>query len=393
MNKNLILLTLLFMTGSQAVIPQSRTENLPVIDLLKDYPTKQKNIKDIAELEYIALETTDDVLLSDKAVLSYVSDNYILVHEPQLGDIFVFNRAGKTVSHFNHKGPAPWEYPAIRQVSGSNGTILDEKNGEIFVCSQSIQVYSLSGEHKRTLPVNSYRNNLSVFNFDDESLLVYEDYIRDLDKRNNPNTNPYSLISKKDGSPISVLDIHLPERVTNKITQRTGPGQSRTTQIHALFNLCYGQDFMIADMSSDTLYLLTQDRKITPLLTRTPSAHASDPKFGWTTHLITDKFIEIIRFPIEEGSGAPIFTYEIETSDIYRVSFFDPDADIGRRGRLYWGMSAYYPATNKNMFAELVWPSVIINANKAKQLKGDIVKFAQTLDEDDNPVVRIIKFK
>ena len=90
MNKNLILLTLLFMIVSQAVSAQSRTKNLPVIDLLKDYPTKQKNIKDIAELEYIALETTDDVLLSDNAVLSYVSDNYILVHDLN-GVIYLFS--------------------------------------------------------------------------------------------------------------------------------------------------------------------------------------------------------------------------------------------------------------------------------------------------------------
>ena len=393
MNKNLILLSLFFMIGSQAVSPQSRTENLPVIDLLKTYPTKKKNLKDIAVREYIALETTDDVLLSDNAVLSYVSDNYILVHEPQRGDIFVFSRAGKIVSHFNHRGPAPWEYPMIRQESGSNGTILDEKNGEIFVCSQSIQAYSLNGEHKRTLPVNTYQNNLSVFNFDDESLLVYEDYIMDLDKQNNPKTNPYSLISKKDGSQISVLDIYLPQR--NALLWRQTVGSDmRGNQVFLPQNIHYGQDFVIADISSDTLYLLSYNKKLTPLLTRKPSAHVSDPKIGWTTNLITNKFIQILKFPLGGNGGkVPVFTYEIETGEITQVSFFDPDADIGRRGLLEWGMSVYYPATNKNMFAELVWPSVIINANKAKQLKGDIVKFAQTLDDDDNPVVRIIKFK
>ena len=45
------------------------------------------------------------------------------------------------------------------------------------------------------------------------------------------------------------------------------------------------------------------------------------------------------------------------------------------------------------MNANLIQPSSIINAYKKKQLKGNVEKFIKTLNEDDNPVVRIIKFK
>ncbi|MDD4404146.1 MAG: 6-bladed beta-propeller [Parabacteroides sp.] len=143
--KNLVLLTSFFLMGSQVMSSQSKKANLPVIDFSKNYPTKDIRLQDIADMEYIPLETTDDVLLSDKAVLSSVTDKYILVYEPLMGDIFVFNRTGKIYAHFNHKGQSGQEYPWIRYA------IFDERNGEIFVCNQSIQVYSLNGKYKRTL--------------------------------------------------------------------------------------------------------------------------------------------------------------------------------------------------------------------------------------------------
>ena len=76
---NLILLILFFFTGSQTVSPQSKKGDLPVIDFSKQYPKKEILLQDIAESEYIPLETTDDVLLGDRLVLSGISDKYILI--------------------------------------------------------------------------------------------------------------------------------------------------------------------------------------------------------------------------------------------------------------------------------------------------------------------------
>jgi len=404
--KSLILLISLILMGNQGIHPQSKTVNLPVIDLSKTYPKKEKNLRDIATLEYIPLETSNDVLLGEKSVLSAVTDNYILIHDWERGDIFVFSRAGKIVSHFNHKGQSGREYVSISGVSSNSiGTILDEKNEEIFVCSYSIQVYSLSGEYKRTLPVNTIQNNSKVFNFDDETLLLFEDIIFDPTNPRTAKTNPYSLISKKDGSQIAVLDIYLPKRYSNKMNQKLENGKMWASMIMFPSNMCYGQDFVIADMSSDTLYLLTQNRKLTPLLTRKPSVHASsDPLIVWTTLLTTDKFILYSKIPIKlayagsgEGGGggqSPNYMYEFETGEISDMTILDSDVirNMNRSWKRDWG-PGQSPAIAKNMTAQLIWPMYIINAYKAKRLTKDMEKFAKTLDEDDNPVVRIVKFK
>ena len=79
---------------------------------------------------------------------------------------------GKIVTHFNHRGQGYWEYLTI------SGLVFDEKNEEIFVANMhstcQIQVYSLLGKYKRTL---NYPKNfeLKIFDFDDETLLVYDE--------------------------------------------------------------------------------------------------------------------------------------------------------------------------------------------------------------------------
>ncbi len=79
--KNIILTISFFVMESQVITSQSKTGDLPVFDISKNYPEKEIRLQDIADVEYVPLETTDDLLLSGEASLSYVSDKYILVYE------------------------------------------------------------------------------------------------------------------------------------------------------------------------------------------------------------------------------------------------------------------------------------------------------------------------
>jgi len=81
--------------------------------------------------------------------------------------------------------------------------------------------------------------------------------------------------------------------------------------------------------------------------------------------------------------------YEFETGETRAWAGIDVDAEITKRSWTPLGISS----NEKNMTAQLIWPSSIIIAYKTKQLKGDIEKIAMTLNEEDNPIVRIIKFK
>ncbi|SEG23118.1 6-bladed beta-propeller [Parabacteroides chinchillae] len=387
------LLISFFLLGSQVVNSQSKVSNLPVFDFSKDYPQKKMCLQDMADIEYIPLETTDDILLSGAAKLSAVTNKYILVHELQLGDIFLFDRStGKLYSHFNHKGQSGMEYSWIK-----NGTILDEKKEEIYVCSQYIQVYSLKGEYKRTLKINGFENDMRILNYDDTSLLIYDEVIIEPGHENKTKKAPYRLMSKKDGSLISILNLEFSKRYSNKIAQHLENNMWRSFVISYSHNMHYGSDIIIADISSDTLYQLSPSKGLIPLLTRTPSIHAHEPRNIWTPFLTTDKFMLIGTFLLDfnpKGGGPiPSFMLDFRTREINKASIWDTEYETKswRQGR--WGGPNGTPAIAKNMAAELIQASSVIDAYKGKRLKGNGEKVAKKLLEDDNPVVRILTFK
>ena len=244
----------IILLSSQGISPQTKTHELPVIDISKKYPSKKVILQDIAEMEHIRLETTDDVLMSgvapdgDVSILAAITDRYIVTYELRRGEIFIFNRKGEIVSHFNHKGPSDQEYFNI-----TSGVIFDEKNEEIFVCNnRNIQVYSLNGKYKRTLKFANLK--YEIYNFDDETLLVYDEV--DILSSNAPKKNPYRLISKEDGNTVVVFDISLPKRYSMEILYDKW---ILTTSLSN--NRYYGKDFVITDISSDTMYLNNNIKK------------------------------------------------------------------------------------------------------------------------------------
>ena len=84
---------------------------LPVIDLEKEYPVKRIDIHEIADVEYIPLETTDESLLTSGGTKA-VSDKYIVIadYAPDNNQILIFDRKGKYLKTINRRGQGPGEY-------------------------------------------------------------------------------------------------------------------------------------------------------------------------------------------------------------------------------------------------------------------------------------------
>ena len=386
--KVFFLVCMILLAGSQGM--QSQSGSLPVVDLSKNYPLEKLRLQDMASVEYVPLETTDDILLSGNAALSAVGDKYILVHEFQLGDIYLFDRhTGKLKSHFNHKGGSGMEYTWIK-----NGTILDEKAEEIYVCSQFIQVYSLEGKYKRTLKIDCFSHDMSILNYDDQSLLIYDDIVIEPGREKETTHTPYRFISKKDGSPMGTLDIYFPQRVPLAIAQQEG-NMWRPYKFSYPSNARFGDDLMLMNVSSDTLYKLSPQKRLTPIFTRTPSVYASKLRNIWMPLLTTDKFMLFGTFVIDfnsTGGKIPKFMYDFKTGQVKRVSIIDHELNYGIRGPREWD-SGSGTAIAKNKSAEFVSAPAMLEAYQKKRLKGNGNEVAKNLLEDDNQVVRILTFK
>ncbi|MEG1008138.1 MAG: 6-bladed beta-propeller, partial [Bacteroides sp.] len=80
---------------------------LPILDLQKEYPKKDIILQDFAEVEYIAFETNDSVLLSDYTM--HLIDDVIITHD-ESENILFFDKEGKFLHSFNRIGGSGEEY-------------------------------------------------------------------------------------------------------------------------------------------------------------------------------------------------------------------------------------------------------------------------------------------
>ena len=383
---------IVMLSSIQLSFSQSTTSSLPVVDLSKDYALEKLRLHDLATVEYVPLETTDDILLSENASLSAVTDNYILIYEFQLGDVYLFDRhTGKLRHHFNNMGQSEKEYSWIKV-----GVILDEKNKEIFVCSQFFQVYDFDGNYKRTLKgINGFDHDMSVFNYDDECLLIFDDVLIEPNRERETTDRPYRLISKKDGSTVSKLNICFPKRVSKAVVQHMNNNIWRPFKISYTCNAQYGDDLMIMDASSDTLYHLSSNKDfLKPILTRTPSVFFSEPRNVWSPYMTTDKFMLFGTILLDFDSRyvkCSNWKYDFKTHKLTKVSIFDTELET-RKYKIEWSPNSN-PSIGKNMAAELIPAPIMIEVNKKKRLLGNGSEVARNLKDDDNQVVRILKFK
>ena len=362
------------------------TNDIIKIDISKSYPQSKKSDRDvIADIEYVPLETTKDVLVANYASLHYVSEKYMIVTERGRGDIFIFNRNGKIVTHLSRKGRGPEEYNAMFSV------VFDEKNEEIFVFDNigtgRVLVYSLNGEYRRTL---RYSTDLSLtaYNFDEETMLVY-----DTNNLNNDNYNkkPYMLMSKKDGDIISVLNIHLPVRYSTRVFDQFTDSSGQLWTSGSSFRIPNrrhdGEDFLIADISSDTIYRLTRNRDLFPWIVRTPSVHSTEPRLVCTPVIITDNFVflhittlDYALLQKQQSIPSKTLMYEFETGEISKVNH-NSNSMIDTN------------VLQKNIVVNMIFADIFLDAYKANQLiaTDGLDQLVATLDEEDNPVVIIMK--
>jgi hypothetical protein len=368
--------------------------NIPVIDVSKKYPRKSFPIRDIADIKYVPLETTDDVLLENIARIIYVSDERIIAVNPSKGDVFVFDGDGKIVSHFNHRGQGDKEYLYLNQV------VYDEKAKEIYIYgSPRFLVFAENGEYKRTLQrieVARFR----LYNFDDETLLAYDEYGTEGGINKTFRTKPYLFLSKKDGGIVSELNFTLPvrysERLMFKVKDANGKEQNATMAIAFTNNWHDGHDFVIADLSSDTIFQLTRDKKLSPLIARTPSVHRNNPRIFLTPVVKNNQFIWFTQVTVDferlrqgKDFDERDLLYSFIDGETYEGSFDYSDfpAKVGSTNNLD-GIDM-----GKNMAVDMIDAFQILDYMQNDELSGALKPIAENLKEDDNPVLIIMKFK
>ena len=363
---------------------QSEKTELITINVEKNYPKKELILQDFVDVEYIPLETTDEFI--NKGIVKAVGKNYIaVVNGGNEGDIFLYNRSnGKGVRKINRKGQGGEEYSQITQI------VLDEEQNEMFIVDyprQKFMVYNLEGKFLRDFNFDENSYYTFVYPYDKAHLIVYKDCAH----HGQPQKSCHAIISKQDGKTIREISLSYKELEDIRYTgMHEKYGEITAVPAHYL-TIPARKDWYLASISSDTIYRHLPNGDKHPYMVRTPSINSMDPEVFLFPKMMTEqydflvsikkKMTEHFSFPSEnliyDKQENAVYTYTIQNTD-----FEGSDVAI-------WESSLNPEVASYR----ILYAHDLVEAYEEGKLKGRLKEIASTLDEEDNPVIMLMKQK
>ena len=390
MNKSSIFFVALCMMCSSACTTQQKENSgpLPVVDFEKEYPGKNLLVSEHADVEYVRLETSDEVLLDGIAsIYLSVTDRYIVTNNMREGRIFVFNRQGKHLHNFMKKGNSGEEFVYAKVVR------VDDKAEEIFVLDtrNKVLVYTLDGKFKRVLDIPKDMMADDLWNYDDEWLLSYDMY--NLDRGDLPcSEQPFFLLSKKDGS-VKRVEVNAKDRIGPRIYFEQ---DGKRAVMSVSFNYIYknGDEFVLGELGNDTVFMLKKG-EVSPLLVRTPGSKDKDVRSMMCVHFKLGDYIGVDEAPISLSLGNTKFA----TKDVFLNLKTGEKCILGLKDDVNFVEPTGIRHSNERVEApknHILWmPNTdrLFQWKEEGKLKGKLAEMVEEMTEDDNPVLIIYKFR
>lgn len=363
------------------------SQSLAIIDVTKSYPEKVIYVEDVASVEYVPLETNDQILLEGCNV-DAISSHYIVTHNIKDGTVFIFGRDGKIINSFNHKGGGGEEYTSIRHVA------LDDRKREIYILApgfrNTLYIYSLTGEfiRKFKLPAKIFLE--FMFDYDDDYLLCFDAYGVDFNTEVKVNERPYFRLSKQDGK-IIPLNLSVKNRIGNSIMTNKGD-QYIASEVYITHSIKNGAETVIADYACDTIYSVTKD-VLTPIGVKQPAVYKNDIPVLVFLQLLTSRYLCMSTMKKQWKYGEILDAKHImldrKTKELFSPAFLFKDIKL-KNTQIITNSFSVLP----HNYA--LWPinaESVLRLNEEGRLGGELKKIAAGLSPDDNAVLVLIKFK
>lgn len=381
LNRAFVYVILLVLIGCGGNKPG--TDNLITVDVTANYPEKNLTLQDFMDVEYIPLETTDEFIIKGK--VADVGKDILILTNMRQGEILIFDRStGKGLKKINRRGQGPEEYILPFNVH------LNKEENEIFVNdgpSSKIQVYDLEGNYKKTIFYKKGALVTNLYDYDDRHFLSQNVYAPE----NESSTSTFFLLSKEDGS---WTDIEVPyrKRISPVIMKRVAdrvyasvPGNS--------FISSYQDNWILSEPSADTIYAHRPNGDLRPFLVRTPSVQTMTPEVFLFPGILTDRyyFMQTVKkecdFEKETDMPKVDLVYDKQEKKTYSSTVYNADFDQRKED-----MSAC--TLNEDIaFSIQLEAAELLEANGKGRLKGKLKEVAAGLNEEDNPVIMLVKLK
>jgi len=342
-------------------------------DVTKKYPKKELYIQDIADVEYLPIETNDSMLWWGRDIC-YFDKDFIIAANNDAGILFHERKTGKALHSFHRKGNGPGEYTSLYKAK------FDRNCNEVFVYDimrKKYYIYDDKGNFKRSFHTRSKLRPDRFFILNEKELVEYN------------SENTYTRRSKSTGE------------ILETFTFGSDPKFGLTFKKNDMWynagvnKFIKDKDgYILAAFASDTTWLLTSDAGLEPIGVRKPS--------------ISTMEIPIFLLPGKNTSNY-YFMYTIEKSETYPLEMYMLDK---KDNQIYWmetmlknrdyidyevHLDISGPISEADIPTDLSIISMgaegLIKAYNEGKLSGELKEIAANLKEDDNPVLMIMKFK
>lgn len=354
------------------------------VDVTKKYPHKELVLQDIMDVEYIALESTDEFLC--QGIIQAVGKEIILVkNNINDGNIFIFDRKGKGLRKFNRKGQGSKEY--IFNLS----IFLDEKKGEIYVDEviRNIQVYDLYGKFLRSIPRKDAKW-INAINYDSEYLIARES--PSVHRGKETDNQRFFIISKQNSNIVKDFKVYFEKKVEWGVTNHGGTAGAAPR----LFPIVpYHNNWLLVEPSSDTVFKISPDYRLSPFMVRTPTIQSLNPAIFLLPCIFTERyyFMETVvmeaDFLRNKGFPKTHLMYDKKDNSIFEYTILNND--FPGKGSVNFTMQE---TTNDEIaFCQKLETHELIDAYQKGQLKGELKEITAKLEADSNPVIMLVKYK
>ncbi len=372
------------------VIPADDT--LPFIDLAKRYPLKKIDLGEIADIQYVSLETTDKSLINFPmriAIREGVITCYNYTDQDQ--EILIFNGDGTYFTKVSRTGAGPHEYRYIINSS------VDFDNQLVYILDgtlpRRIKVYDFDGYMQREFTVADSPDISQMYLFDKDRLIVFCDPQGSMANKDKVGSHPYRFIDTTTGQTTPV-DIEIPNPGSNSI-RTYSDDHIRVSSFTMLPMLKSNNEVILSDYVHPIVYR-KKGEHLYPLLKK-PERNGSigtNRELMSVIKAISDNYI--LFYVVEKhedkknGLVSPENGREVlfnrHTNEICEVDFINPDT--GRKDLFLEDTDL--PA---NKVVSIYSSELIDYLLEKGLLKGDLKKIAEKMDPEDNPVLAIITLK
>lgn len=384
--KAVICLLILIATGCTDKNKTAESEIL-LVDVTQKYPEKKLRLQDIADIEYLPLETKDDFLW--RGNVHTFTDNYIINSNSRSGDILIFNRQGKALKTINRQGGSNEEYAIY------SNPVLDEENGLLFVNDRNkkkIFIYDLDGNYLRHMEYVSGKNYIEMHNFDSQRLIAYNE------QHKSEINNTYIIVSKETGVTEKEIEIKpVDDKLTGRLVMGSGDEQMVVQFLTYPLRASY-PDFILTEISNDTLFTLTPSMELYPYMIQTPPRSTmEDETFLFSAYdtpryhfmMTLEKSIDLKTM---KGTGNKYIMYDKEDKYFYTPYIYNGDILTEKQIQFYPVLTKNL-SSNQTIYLDELEAGDLIEALENNELQGELKEIAKKLDEEDNPVLVIAHLK